>query len=213
MAFAASKEKFTISAPNIKVVQVRIRGTASFVQAKFSTKARQIMRDKQAAGDKAKIKKGREAKDFESAFVESMYETASGARGFPAAALRNAMISACRVAGLTMTRAKLSVFVKADDIDKNDGTQLVLFTKGEPSAREDMVRNATGVSDIRVRAEFKPGWEAMVRIEHDADQIETENVLNLLMRAGRQVGIGEGRHDSRESAGMGWGTFEIVNEK
>jgi hypothetical protein len=30
---------------------------------------------------------------------------------------------------------------------------------------------------------------------------------------GRQVGIGEGRPDSRNSCGMGWGLFEIVNRK
>lgn len=26
----------------------------------------------------------------------------------------------------------------------------------------------------------------------------------------RQVGIGEGRNDSKNSAGMGWGSFEVL---
>jgi hypothetical protein len=35
-------------------------------------------------------------------------------------------------------------------------------------------------------------------------------VTNLMQRVGLQVGIGEGRPDSRESAGLGWGTFAIA---
>ena len=35
-------------------------------------------------------------------------------------------------------------------------------------------------------------------------------VRNLLVRAGVQVGIGEGRPYSKKSYGMGWGTFEVV---
>ena len=36
---------------------------------------------------------------------------------------------------------------------------------------------------------------------------------NLIARAGMQVGICEGRPDSSNSTGMGWGTFEISDEK
>jgi hypothetical protein len=32
-------------------------------------------------------------------------------------------------------------------------------------------------------------------------------------RVGAQVGIGEGRPDSKNSTGMGWGTFEIKEVK
>jgi len=35
-------------------------------------------------------------------------------------------------------------------------------------------------------------------------------VTNLLARMGMQVGIGAGRPDSTDSAGMGWGTFRIA---
>ena len=52
-------------------------------------------------------------------------------------------------------------------------------------------------------------WSADVTVTFDRDQFNEEDVLNLLCRAGLQVGIGEGRHDSRKSHGMGWGTFEV----
>jgi len=38
-------------------------------------------------------------------------------------------------------------------------------------------------------------------------------VTNLLSRVGMQVGIGEGRPFSKNSAGMGWGTFELEGSK
>ena len=40
-------------------------------------------------------------------------------------------------------------------------------------------------------------------------ETRTQDVTNLLMRVGQQVGIGEGRPDSKNSAGMGWGTFNV----
>ena len=71
------------------------------------------------------------------------------------------------------------------------------------------VRNATGVADIRVRPMWRE-WTMSLTIRYDGDQFTAQDVTNLLSRVGMQVGIGEGRPDSRESAGLGWGTFEIV---
>ena len=59
---------------------------------------------------------------------------------------------------------------------------------------------------------FREGWEADVRIRYDGDQFTASDVVNLLARAGLQVGIGEGRPDSKKSTGMGWGLFEIAKE-
>jgi hypothetical protein len=36
------------------------------------------------------------------------------------------------------------------------------------------------------------------------------DVTNLMQRVGQQVGIGEGRNDSKMSAGMGWGCFTLA---
>ena len=71
------------------------------------------------------------------------------------------------------------------------------------------VRNDNGVIDIRVRPMWRTWW-ADVTIEFDGDMISPESVVNLLDRAGRQVGIGEGRPFSKNSSGMGWGRFAVV---
>jgi hypothetical protein len=65
------------------------------------------------------------------------------------------------------------------------------------------------VADLRVRAMYKE-WGATLRISYDSDQFTIQDVTNLIMRVGAQVGLGEGRPDSKMSSGMGWGTFEIV---
>ena len=112
-----------------------------------------------------------------------------------------------------MTRAKLSIFCEADGHDADDGTPLVKITKGKPRYHESLVRNASGVCDIRPRPMWAPGWQAKVRIRFDADQFEVDDMANLLMRAGQQVGIGEGRPDSKKSCGMGWGLFEVCGKE
>ena len=42
--------------------------------------------------------------------------------------------------------------------------------------------------------------------------IGEEDVANLIMRAGMQAGIGEGRPFSKESAGIGYGLFEVMGK-
>ncbi len=106
-----------------------------------------------------------------------------------------------------MTRAKLALFVIADGVDAVDGTPLVKI-EGTPEPVEHLVKPASGGADIRVRAMWRE-WRVRLRIEYDADMFSLQDVLNLLLRVGRQVGIGEGRPDSKSSSGMGWGTFRI----
>jgi len=198
-----------IKAPDIRTVAFNIRGTAPYVQARFSGKAMQAMMSKMAAGSVAKGKKVREARDFDEDYRNAMHVSVDGWHGIPASAFRQAMISACRLVGFRMTLAKLSVFVLADGFDAIDGIPLIKLA-GKPERVDMAVRNQTGVADIRVRPMWRE-WSAQVKVRYDADQFTTSDVANLMNRVGQQVGIGEGRPDSRESAGLGWGTFKLVN--
>lgn len=208
---SSQSEQITVKAPNTPIATFRIRGTAPYVCNRFTHEALEQMRAKMVEGDKSKGKKTRKPKDFGQAFEESQNRAREGWTGIPAPAIRSAMISACRVAGLVMTRAKLTVFVEPDGFSA-ERIPLVKITKGKPEHFEAFVRNETGVADIRARAAFPEGWEALVRIRYDADQIDLQSVANLLQRAGQQVGIGAGRPDSKASSGQGWGTFTIVEE-
>ena len=200
-----------IKAPNIQVATFRIIGTAPLVQAKFSQKAKEMMMATQAAGSQAKSKKVREAKDFDATCDGSVHYSREGWVGIPAGAFRAAMISACRLVGFKMTLAKLSLFIEADGFDRDEGTPLVKLI-AKKYRRVDMhVRNATGVIDIRSRPMWDE-WEADVKVKYDADQFSLIDVSNLMARVGQQVGLCEGRPDSKSSAGMGWGTFRVSSE-
>jgi len=128
----------------------------------------------------------------------------------PASCFRNAMISACRLVNFKMTLGRLGIFVEPDGFDRESGEPLVRID-GEPRQHESMVRLVTGVADLRVRAMWEQ-WGADVRIRFDADMFTLQDVANLLARVGAQVGIGEGRPDSKNSAGQGWGLFQLEAE-
>ena len=123
------------------------------------------------------------------------------------------MVAACRLVDFKMTDAKQCVYIECDGFDKDERIPLVRITKGKPEYFEQAVRNETGVADIRARPIWEEGWEAVVRVTYDADRFTLEDVSNLLMRAGSQVGIGEGRQASRKCVGLGWGAFEIASTK
>lgn len=206
----AKKGEVSISAPKFREAVFVIKGLTPYVQNKFSGKTLVAIKEKQEAGHTAKKGAIKEPKDFQKCYEEAIHRTIDGWCGIPAAAFRNAMISACRIVDFKMTRAKLSVFIEADGFDATDGTPLVKITEGEPQYKEHGVRLPSGVFDIRPRPMWMPGWEAIVRVRFDRDQFALKDVTNLMVRVGLQVGIGEGRPDSKKSAGMGWGFFEVA---
>ena len=201
------KEQIKIKPLRQKVIALKITGNAPYCQMRFSVKAREKMRATQEAGSQGKSKKEREARDFEQNFKDAQYLFADGEHGMPANSFRQAMISACRVVGYKMTLAKLSLFIVADGPDALDATPLIRI-KGEPIMDVRPARNANGGTDLRSRPLWKE-WSAVVRIRFDEDQFSASDVCNLMMRVGAQVGIGEGRPDSRMSAGLGFGTFDV----
>lgn len=205
---ALSKAVFQISPPNMATMETVIIGTAPLMIARFSQKSMQAMLEKHVAGTQANKRKAKAARDLDADFNGARHISIEGWDGIHAGAFRAAMISACRLVGFKMTLAKLSLFVVADGYDKVDNTPLVRILGGDPIRTEMPVRNATGVMDIRIRPMWKE-WSVKLRLRYDADQFQGGDVLNLLARVGEQVGIGEGRPDSRESAGIGFGLFRI----
>ena len=198
----------TISPPKFERIGLRLVGTAPYMQARFSAKAMQAMKSKMEAGPTAKKGGRKDARDFDDDFRAAQHIAADGWNGVPAAALRNACIDVCRMVGFKMTHAKMSIFVEADGFDKVDGTPLVRLDAREPERVDMATRNATGVADIRVRPMWRE-WALNVVIRFDADQFTTSDVVNLISRAGEQVGIGEGRPFSKSSNGLGFGTFAV----
>jgi len=204
------KEVVVITPPNFRHLDISIKGTTPLVINRFSQKAMEEMKATQQAGSTSRSKKVREAKDFDALYEGAKHVSEEGWEGVHAAAFRNGAISACRAVGFKMTHAKLAFMVLADGFDKVDGAPLVRITEGVAFPWVAPTRNATGVIDLRCRPMYKK-WAATLRIRYDAGMLTATDIVNLISRVGMQVGIGEGRPDSKMSAGLGYGLFEIVN--
>lgn len=181
---------------------------------RFSAKLKQQMKDKMETGKAASSKKNRDPKNTDQSFFEARYRSKDGWDGFHAGALRKALISACRLVNFKMVLAKLSIFVEKDGVDADEPQIPLVRIYGDAVKQEDMARVETGQPYVTVRAAYH-NWRAKAQIRWDSDQFTLDDVTNLLARVGQQVGIGEGRPDSKNSAGMGWGLFDIErsNEK
>jgi hypothetical protein len=196
-----------ISPPNLVTAIFVLQGVAPYVGNRFPEKAKNEIRQSQTAGSRSKKGKQREARDFDAEYEAAKHRSTEGWCGIPASAFRSACISACRMAGFQMTRAKLSIFIEPDGFDAIDGVPLVRII-GEPERHESYTRPRPSVTTLAVRPMWRE-WAVELHVAFDADQFSETDVANLLNRAGRQVGIGEGRPDSKSSCGMGWGLWRL----
>jgi hypothetical protein len=208
----ATRSHVTITAPNFERGTFRINGTAPLVICRFSKKAIDAIAATQSEGTTATSKRKRKKVDPQQQFADARYYHTAGWEGFQASAIRNAMISACRVVDIKMTLAKLCVFCEPDGYDKLQPQIPLVRIHGTAAMQQDQVRNRnSGQFSVTTRAVYHQ-WSADVTIKWDADRFTLSDVANLLARVGQQVGIGCGRPDSKESAGMGWGLFDVARE-
>lgn len=204
----SSPTTVTIKPPNFGIAEFRVKGIAPLVIHRFSAKTKEQMKQKMETGKPSSSKRQREARSTDDLYEEARYRSAEGWDGFNASSIRAALISACRLVGFKMTLAKLSLFVEADGADALEPQIPLIRIYGDAIKQEDMARVETGQPYVTVRAAYHE-WSSKIRIRFDADQFTVTDVGNLISRVGLQVGIGEGRPDSKNSAGMGWGLFTI----
>jgi hypothetical protein len=208
---SSGPNRVVITPPRFQTVRLILRGTSPYVGCRFSKKAQEAMIERMEQGSTAKTARGnRQPRDFKADFREAVHVSEDGWYGIPASAFRNAAIDVCRVAGYAMTKAKMSVFIRPDGLDRVEGSPLVRLIGGEPEQWQTPVRNKGGVADIRVRPRWRE-WSVVIVVDFDSDQFKMSDIVNLFNRVGRQVGIGEGRPYSKDSNGLGFGLFEIEN--
>lgn len=204
------KELITIKPLNMEHITFTIIGTAPLIMNNFSQKAREQLAKNMTKGNAAKTKKERPPRNFEEDYEGYRHIAQEGWDGIPATALKGAMVRAAGNIGYVMTLSKCAFFIEPDGIDKVDLVPLVKITKGEPAPRMHYTRIQGVTIDLVNRPIWEPGWEANVTIKYDADIMSKEDIANLLHRAGETVGIMAGRPSSKQSVGMGCGTFRIA---
>ena len=188
-----NKEIVVLTKPDLRRVEIKIVGTAPLICHKWSEKAKKEIRDKQT--QKAKI--GRELKNPEEEFKNSLYSLDNEIYGFPSIAFKAAIVRAGTYVDMKMTYLRGAFHIEGEFV----------VIDGIPSMREDMVKVGMGVADIRYRGEFKR-WNATLPIIYNARAISVEQITNLLMIAGFSVGVGEWRP---ERDGQ-FGTFSLEKD-
>lgn len=184
------------------MASVRIEGTAPLIVNKFSSKARQIMLDKQMGRTVQ-----RQPKAPEELYQASLYPMSDDRYGFPAVAFKAAIVDGARYfkgSKITMTALKQMIFIRGD------GTEMLVPIEGTPKMREDTVRNATGVADIRFRGEFWP-WSAVLSVVYVPSMVDVTSILALVDAAG-MGGVGEWRPASKESKTGQYGTWTVPEQ-
>lgn len=197
----AKKETAELKDLDIRTVEVKIQGLSPIILHRWSDKAKEEMLNKQMK----KSNKGKEAKNPEEQFEDSVYRLDDGSPAFPADGFKKAMVRGAKALGLTMTDIKGAMFVIGEYSSKED-RQLVPI-QGDLSMREDTVRLSTGTADIRYRAQVM-NWEATLQITFNAGVVSFDYIVNMLNAAGFGVGVGDWRP---ERDGV-FGRFQVVPE-
>ena len=198
----SKKKEVMITIPKIEidVVKFKVRGITPLIVHKFSEKSKQQILDKQMK----KASTGKEAKDPQQQYEGSLYKFSDGKRtGFPAVGFKAGMIRAAKQLDMVMIDTRGHFHIMADEGD-------LVEIKGEPHMCEHMVRIGKGVSDVRFRGLYDPGWEATLEIQYFKNGISVEQLAQLISLAGFSCGIGEWRPEKSKSGS--YGLYELCNE-
>lgn len=137
-------------------------------------------------------------------FMASMYRMDDGGYGFPATAIKKALVATCTSMSKEITKvaAQQALFVKAGRGTQTSAfsgrpapVELVqVFSPVAPQMREDSVRLNGRTPDLRYRAEFFP-WAMRLDIVYNARVVTSATVAALLDTAGFACGLGEWRQE------------------
>lgn len=212
-----TKEKQAVSIldPNWQRVRVPIKGVApGLMMHRWSQKAQKTLAENQAG---PKVKKAKDARDPEAEFLAAIYHFEEGRYGdascvakitkttrygFPANAFKKAMVRACKVVdGVAMADARICFFVVGDA-----GDLVEIKAKEPPTMQTDSVRIGMGKTTLAYRPLFRD-WTATLTVEFDGDVFQPDDIINLVKKAGIQVGVGERRP---EKEGNTFGRWAVI---
>lgn len=188
-ALAVAGKPIILPRLDVRTIRIKLIGDSPLICHAWSAKAKKQMLDKQMGIATA----GKEPKDPERDYQESLYHLPGGGHGFPAVAFKNAAVTACTSLGKAITKvaARQALHVNGE----------LVKIHGEPTMREDMVTVGMGTADIRFRGEFKV-WSCVLEVRYNARVLTEEQVVNLFNVAGFAVGVGEWRPERDGQYGL-----------
>ncbi len=179
----------TIEIPELMIRTIRLTlvGDSPLIVHKWSEKAKRQMLDKQMK----RATSGKEAKNPEQDFKDSLYMYPGGGYGFPTIGIKACAVSACsQIDGITKVDARAAFHIDGE----------LVKIEGEPIMREDMVRVGMGTADLRYRGEFT-NWKTTFNLKFNERVLSAEQIANIFNVGGFGVGIGEWRPQKNGSMG------------
>jgi len=148
-------------------------------------------------------------------FEGHMHRTKDGRLGFPAIALKKAMISGAQRSDPSLIkqtpamRGAFYIYGEPHEDPSFGDVVPFLSTNGGPVMDEALVKNSGGKApDLRVRPRWDE-WAAEVRVRYSS-MFDLPTLANMLANAGESVGICSRR---LERSGERFGLFEVVATK
>lgn len=197
-----------------KRFSVWIVGDTPLITHAWSEKARREMLQKQVKA----VKGGKEVRDPQSDFVNSLYQVGDEAYGFPVTGIKNAILSSAhKDKGLARSAVLGALWLDADMVRTRPALAsaicdmpLVRIWGSAPACREDMVKIGSGlnkVANLAYRAQFTV-WAMQISGKFNSSVITGEALAFLIMEAGMSAGLGEWRNERK---GV-FGSFHLADD-
>jgi hypothetical protein len=196
MAVANAKADNVVEMKQMRLqrIEIPIIGTSALIMHAWSHKAKEQMLAKQMK----RATTGKEAKDPQRDFEDSIYTDSTGLPAFPTIAFKASAVDAAVAMDFRKTNLRQAFHI--------DG-EMVPIVGDDPEPREDMVRVGMGTADIRYRAQFKE-WATVLPVTINLSMLSVEQLVNLFDAAGFGIGIGEWRPQKDGQ----FGRFRVAND-
>lgn len=163
----------------LRTVDIPIWGSSPLIMHAWSHKAKEQMLNKQMKVATT----GKQAKDPQRDFEESIYLGTDKLPAFPSVAFKAAAVDAAVAMEFKKTNLRQAFHIEGD---------MVPILGSEPEPREDMVRVGMGTADIRFRAQFST-WGTILTVTFNEAMLSLDQLVNLFNAAGFGIGVGEWR--------------------
>lgn len=178
-------------------------GDTPLITHAWSHKAKLEMLAKQVKATKA----GKEARDPEQDFVNSLYEMGEDRYGFPVTGVKNCILSAAhKDKGIARSGVLGALFLNAEMVRARPALAgaicdmpLVQIHGGQPEMREDMVRIGSGlqkIANLAYRGQFTV-WAMKITGKFNPAVLTAEALTFLVQESGLSSGLGEWRNERR----------------
>lgn len=193
-----------VKSPEFQRFGMWIIGDTPLITHAWAEKAKREMLDKQLK----KVKpSGKEARDPDKDFVNSLYEMGGSVFGFPVTGVKNCIMSAAhKDKGIARSAVMSALYLDAEMIRVRPARAgaicdmpLVRIYSNQPEMREDMVRIGGGLNktaNLAYRGQFTV-WGMFITGRVNTTVVPMETLAFLVEESGSACGIGEWRNEKK----------------